>query len=152
MKMCCARIPQAKGISSPANSSTCQKPRSSGSSSWCGTRYFSAIVPPFRRVRIRCSDDRGHDRGDDRHAGADADADAHGNSDLAEREAPGGKADEAARKAENGDDLAARAFEEISEFGEGRVEGGVSAGISSTGTGERHESGQDRTSTRLNSS
>src|SRR3546814_20005085 len=72
-----------------------------------------------------------------------ADADAHGNSDLAEREAPGGKADEAARKAENGDDLAARAFEEISEFGEGRIEGGVSAGISRTGTGERHESGQD---------
>src|SRR3546814_8857129 len=96
-----------------------------------------------------------------------ADADAHGNSDLAEREAPGGKADEAARKAENGDDLAARAFEEISEFGEGRIEGGVSAGISRTGTGERHESGQDivlepgtagklnrgdRKSTRLNAS
>src|SRR3546814_3390637 len=100
-------------------------------------------MPPARRDRIRCSDDRGHDRGDDRHAGADADADAHGNSDLAEREAPGGKADEAARKAENGDDLAARAFEEISEFGEGRIEGGVSAGISRTGTGERHESGQD---------
>src|SRR3546814_19446671 len=51
--------------------------------------------------------------------------------------------DLAARKAENGDDLAARAFEEISEFGEGRIEGGVSAGISRTGTGERHESGQD---------
>src|SRR3546814_19329407 len=82
-------------------------------------------MPPARRDRIRCSDDRGHDRGDDRHAGADADADAHGNSDLAEREAPGGKADEAARKAENGADLAARAFEEISEFGEGRIDGGV---------------------------
>src|SRR3546814_5363311 len=89
---------------------------SSGSSSRWGTRYLSAIMPPSRRDRIRCSDDRGHDRGDDRHAGADADADAHGNSDLAEREAPGGKADEAARKAENGDDLAARAFEEINEL------------------------------------
>src|SRR3546814_10654002 len=101
MKMCCARIPQAKGISSPANSSTVQKPMSSGSSSRWGTRYLSAIMPPSRRDRIRCSDDRGHDRGDDRHAGADADADAHGNSDLAEREAPGGKAAEAARKAED---------------------------------------------------
>src|SRR3546814_5562880 len=128
MKMCCARIPQAKGISSPANSSTVQKPMSSGSSSRWGTRYLSAIMPPSRRDRIRCSDDRGHDRGDDRHAGADADADAHGNSDLAEREAPGGKADEAARKAENGDDLAARAFEEISEVGEiGRAPVGTPA-------------------------
>src|SRR3546814_10208059 len=66
MKMCCARIPQAKGISSPANSSTVQKPMSSGSSSRWGTRYLSAIMPPSRRDRIRCSDDRGHDRGDDR--------------------------------------------------------------------------------------
>src|SRR3546814_8146371 len=56
MKMCCARIPQAKGISSPANSSTVQKPMSSGSSSRWGTRYLSAIMPPSRRDRIRCSD------------------------------------------------------------------------------------------------
>src|SRR5690606_23652846 len=42
------------------------------------------------------SDDRGHDRGDDRDAGADADADADWNGDLAEREAPGGEADQAA--------------------------------------------------------
>src|SRR3546814_6150970 len=111
MKMCCARIPQAKGISSPANSSTVQKPMSSGSSSRWGTRYLSAIMPPSRRDRIRCSDDRGHDRGDARHAGADADDDDHGNSELAEREAPGGKADEAARKTEKGDERADRAIE-----------------------------------------
>src|SRR3546814_20646672 len=113
MKMCCARIPQAKGISSPANSSTVQKPMSSGSSSRWGTRYLSAIMPPSRRDRIRCSDDRGHDRGDDRHAGADADADAYGHSDLAEREAPGGKDGEADTKDEKGAGHATRVLEVI---------------------------------------
>jgi hypothetical protein len=66
-----------------------------------------------------------------------------GNGDLAEGEATRGEADEAAREAEHGDDLAARAFEEIREFGERGIEGGVSAGIGRTGTGQRDQGGQD---------
>src|SRR5690606_10388568 len=122
MKICCARIPQAKGISIPANSSRVQKPISSGSSSRRGTRYLSAMVPPSRRDR---SDGRGHDRGDDRHAGADANPDAYRHGDLAEREASRGEADEAAGKRKDGDDLAARALEEIGEHRERRIERGV---------------------------
>lgn len=58
MKMCCARIPQVKGISSPANSSMVQKPMSSGSSSRWGTRYLSAILAALPvRDRVCCSDD-----------------------------------------------------------------------------------------------
>src|SRR3546814_20393692 len=108
-----------------------------------GTSYLSAIMPPSRRDRIRCSDDRGHDRGDDRHAGADADADAHGNSDLAERAAPGGKAAEAARKAENGANLAARPFEEVRKFGAGRIDGGLRDGVTTTGPAARYTEGSD---------
>lgn len=101
------------------------------------------MMPPSRRDRIRCSDDRGHDRGDDRHASADADADAHGNRDLTEREATRSEADEAAREAEHGDDLAARALEKIGELDERGIEGGVGAGIGRAGTGEGNQCGQD---------
>src|SRR3546814_9530704 len=49
MKMCCARIPQAKGISSPANSSTVQNPMSSGSSSrWRSEEHTSELQSLMR--------------------------------------------------------------------------------------------------------
>ena len=41
------------------------------------------MMPPSRRDRIRCSDDRGHDRGDDRHAGADAEIAYRGAAEIA---------------------------------------------------------------------
>lgn len=53
------------------------------------------------------------------------------------------EADEATREAEHGDDLAARALEKIGELHESGIEGGVGAGISRAGTGERHQRGQD---------
>jgi hypothetical protein len=107
------RIPQVKGISIPANSSMVQKPMSSGSSSRRGMMYGSAMAT---RLPVRPSDDRGDDRGDDRNTRADADADTDRNSDLAEREPARSETDEAACEAEDGDDLAARAFEKSVNF------------------------------------
>lgn len=85
---------------------------------------------PWRRAfPSDASDDRGDDRGDDRNTRADTDADTDRNSDLSEREPARGETDEAACKAEDGDDFAARAFEEIGELREGRGEGRVGARV-----------------------
>ena len=75
------------------------------------------------------SDDRGDNRGDDRHAGANADADANRDRDLREGEAARSEADQAAREAQHGDDLAARTFEEVGELRERGSKGGVGAGM-----------------------
>lgn len=83
--------------------------------------------------RARPSDDRGHDRSDDRDTRADADADTDRNRDLPEREATRCEADQAAREAEDRDDLAARAFEKVRELGQRRGEGRVGAGIGGAG-------------------
>jgi len=107
---------------------------------------FRIVEPPWHDVPVAHddarppvtpgSDDRGDNRGDDRHAGADADADPDRDSDLREGEAARSEPDQAAGEAQYGDDLAARAFQEISELGEGGGEGGVGAGIGRAG-GER---------------
>ena len=89
---------------------------------------------PWRRAfPSDAADDRGDDRGDDRNTRADTDADTDRNSDLSEREPARSKADEAACEAEDGNDLAARAFEEIREFREGRGEGRVGASVGGAG-------------------
>src|SRR3546814_8735666 len=74
---------------------------------------------------------------------ADTDPDTDRHRDLAERETPRGKTDQAARKAEHGDDLAARTFEEVGELLQRGIEGGVGTGKGGTGAGQGHAGGKN---------
>src|SRR3546814_21113923 len=56
---------------------------------------------------------------------ADTDPDTDRHRDLAERETPRGKTDQAARKAEHGDDLVALPFEDVGALLQRGIEGGV---------------------------
>src|SRR3546814_6380753 len=111
------------------------------------TYLSAAIAPPSPWIGRSCHLDRSRDlsdrcrhrRGDDRDTGAGADADADGDCDLPHREAPRGERDDAAREREDGDDLAARALEEIGE----RVEGGVERRVSAR---ERRARSEEHTS------
>ena len=51
--------------------------------------------------------------------------------------------DQAARKAEHSDDLAARTFEEVGELGQRGIEGGIGPGKGGTGAGQRHAGGKN---------
>ena len=66
-----------------------------------------------------------------------------GHRHLRQREAARRHADEAAGEAEDGDDLAARAFEEVGEFRQRRAEGGVGAGIGGAGAEQEGGRGYD---------
>src|SRR3546814_5269558 len=129
------------------NSSRVHSPISSGSSRLVGRTYFSAaIAPPSPWIGRSCyfvrpqerSDRRRHSGRDDRNAGPGTNPDPDRDSDLPHGKATRRQRDNAAGKAEHGDDLAARTLEEVGELGERGIEGGIGAG--------------DRKSTRLNSS
>src|SRR3546814_19671439 len=103
------------------NSSRVHSPISSGSSRLVGRTYFSAaIAPPSPWIGRSCyfvrpqerSDRRRHSGRDDRNAGPGTNPDPDRDSDLPHGKATRRQRDNAAGKAEHGDDLADRTLEE----------------------------------------
>src|SRR3546814_2801781 len=91
------------------------------------TTLFRARSCYFVRPQER-SDRRRHSGRDDRNAGPGTNPDPDRDSDLPHGKATRRQRDNAAGKAEHGDDLAARTLEEVGELGERGIEGGIGAG------------------------
>src|SRR3546814_7333540 len=107
------------------HSSMVNSPIRSGSSRLFGIMYLSAaIAPPSPWIGRSCyfvrpqerSDRRRHSGRDDRNAGPGTNPDPDRDSDLPHGKATRRQRDNAAGKAEHGDDLAARTLEEVGEL------------------------------------